>query len=655
MRIIALALTPFLPCGVACAQEQDPARMVARIFEETRAESEAIWRAYCAANEAPGFSGQISDLPGWDHYVERMQTAGLQRLAKGFVLDEGRYTYGWHLAYAAQNTLRCEALPGRDLVRIWGAEEDPRRDPEECHYVRVVREEDGRWSLASWPPTTLEALFTERQKFPHRLRLTLRGLQHGDAEVQLETGHQVLWNAQTPQNQRWERFDQYLKDVVWNVSRIGELGESLDGVLIRVDGRASATLLLELLAHLGEAAHRIPDVQLWVTGDFPELLTLNQRGAWGQEKSVVPLWFPPDFTVADAIGAARAAAMVLNDEKISFALPWIGSEPDPLTFLTRLERELRPPLQAFWWEYVRENAGAPGLGRSLEKDSEFLALCAQAEEILEPHLSVDFPRLEADRAIKAWSRHSMSFALDVYRGVMPSGRGWLLQGHSVTPQGSYARIAFREPISAMMSPLSLIFLRLEDGAWKFCSWDRGSWPEEERLLPHAPKGKPYQPVQSLLGMSLRNTPDGLLLTHDYRKEILAQSSEELNSKFSQWLDAEYEYSSYFRRRDQSGEWPNLSINLNADESAPQEALTPLLRMMSQQDCRPTELRMQVLLDDLGRPGELVFDQSLTRSGANPDGATALRLRRGDNLQQLSDRADRLLEDGVTRLYLLPPE
>ncbi|MDA1259502.1 MAG: hypothetical protein O3A20_02645 [Planctomycetota bacterium] len=139
MRSAAPYLVPLLLSSFAFAQEPDPVGMVAQIFEETRAESEAIWRTYCAANEDLGFSGVISDLPDWDHYVERLDSAAFKRLAKGIAPGDGKRKYGSHAMNVAMGRLRCEWLPERQLVRVWGDQEGVAREPWEENYVRVVQ------------------------------------------------------------------------------------------------------------------------------------------------------------------------------------------------------------------------------------------------------------------------------------------------------------------------------------------------------------------------------------------------------------------------------------------------------------------------------------------------------------------------------------
>jgi len=677
VRSAAPYLVPLLLSSFAFAQEPDPADMVAQIFEETRAESEAIWRTYCAANEDLGFSGVISDLPDWDHYVERLDSAAFKRLAEGVAPGDGKHKYGSHAMNVAMGRLRCEWLPERQLVRVWGDQEGVAREPWEENYVRVVQNDVGEWRLASWPPEVLEDLFSERSRLPHRLTLTLdwwpagevpaftQSMMRNDHGVeisekrswfQLEYKGELLLHADSPEERRWDPLDQLLKDIVWKNSRLGEHNESLDGVLIRVPAAAPSKLLLELLAQLGEQEHRIPDVQLWVTGsEFPEYLYLNQRGAWLEAPATIPLLLPADFSVADAVSTAKATASIHRDP-VALVTPWTGPGPDPGVLLRGLDAKLAPIFREFWQPWNEEHEGLGGISQLNLDEPRFVRLCDRAYAVIAPHLSADFPRIDSALAKHLLGWRTMFMGLPFYVPLVPSGGGWLTQGHVFIGEEIFARAAYRVPYFAEMSPPPVAFLRLESGAWKIYSWWRDEFTDEQGAHPHQPGARVYVPsTLGALRLELRSGDTGLRYEATYQLEVAGTDVEALAEAFEVWLESEYEHSHFSSKRDRFSGNIAPAILFEADHWAPQSALAPLLRMMTREDCYTSELRLQVVLDDLGRPGETVFDQSLTRPGADAAGSVGVPLEVDKTIQQLCDRVDRLIAGGATRFHLLPPQ
>jgi hypothetical protein len=648
MRALAATLTPLLLLGSLRAQEPGPAEMVARVFEETRPLAEALWREYQAASADERFSGQASKLPGWPIYVERVDEAAAIRFAADLVPNEesSRSGYGLLAMHVAMGWLHCEYLPKQQLVRLGSTQDPP--DAEWDPYVRVVQLEDGTWRLASWPPARLEDLYSHREKFPDRLALTIDQEPDG---FRLENRGATLADSRDPAPERWERFDRFLQDVVWPSNRIGERGESLDGVLIRVPAAAPVTSLLEVLARLGQPHRRIPDVQLWVTGgEFPNYYELDQRGAWGERPDVAPLFFGPDSSVAQAVLVAERYRLE-HEEVIAFTLPWIGPGPDPAHFMHARTAEVMPILEEFWDAWSQKGDGNRVTRSPRDDEPGFRRMCERAAAVLTPHVSATLPRIAPELSREDLGQASIVM---VAANAIPSEPSrWLTQGFEIGAAGTIARVAYRLPILSSMTPLPVAFLRLEDGDWKFCSWDRRDWEEEERMLAHQPRARAFTPTHDPVHLELRAIDERLRYKSSYELEVEGASLQELTEAFAAWVGEKYPHSNFSQSRASS--LSSGAILLDAQWWAPQAALAPLLSLMHRPDCVLTELRIQVLLDGLGRPGEIVFDQSLARPGADATGASAVRLDPEGNLQQLCDRLDPLLVAGAERIHLLPPE
>ena len=75
MRRLALGLIYLLLPGGLRAQEPGPASMVDGVFAAARAEAQAFWREYCAANESGSFRGEFDQLPSWPRYLARLEQA----------------------------------------------------------------------------------------------------------------------------------------------------------------------------------------------------------------------------------------------------------------------------------------------------------------------------------------------------------------------------------------------------------------------------------------------------------------------------------------------------------------------------------------------------------------------------------------------------
>lgn len=647
MRAYAVSLTPLLLLGGLRAQEDDPAAMVAQIFEESRPLAQALWRDYQAATADEDFSGQASDLPGWPNYVEQLDEAATLRFAADFVPNEDASRFGYALLAmnVAMGWLYCEHLPERQLVRIGSTQDPP--DPEWDPYVRVVLFEDGTWRLASWPPARLEDIYSHREKFPNRLALTV--VQEPDG-FRLECRGTMIADLRDPGPQRWERFDRYLQDVVWPFCRIGEKGESLEGVLIRVPAHAPVTALQQVLARLGQPGRRVPDVQLWVTGgDFPSYYELDQRGAWGEDLEVMPLRMPPEFRVADALEAAQQATAI-QQQAVAFVLPWQGPEPDPALWITELDQLASPICSQFWrqWQSEHGHPGFDGLEPNLN-DPGFLLMIERLAELLEPHRGPNLPMLAPEAA--AWFLQFNSM-----RRVMPSrpfspGEAWMVASSATSPDGVVVRLVHRTRLADVFGGEEC-WLQCVNDAWTFCSWPRS---RPEHALPRLASAPDFHPQIDTLRADLLWDEPSTTLQLGPARQIIGASASEFAADFEAWMVDEVGWRFLKDLRELRGGHRHHSLTVWAHPTVDQFAMVPILNFLSGEDLEFPTLRLQVELDETGRPGEVVFDQSVLRPGAEPAGSTGIRLRPGRTVQELCDELDRQYFRGATRFHLLPPE
>ena len=646
MRALAATLTPLLLLGALRAQAPGPAEMVARIFEETRPQAEALWRDYQAATADDNFSGQMSDLAGWPQYVEQVDRAAALRFSADFMphAESSRYGYALFAMNSAMGWLHCEHLPGRQLVRIGSTQDPP--DPEGDPHVRVVQIENGTWRLASWPPARLEDLESHREKFPNRLTLAIVLESDG---FRLENRDATLTDSRDPAAERWERFDRFLQDVVWPSSRIGERGESLDGVLIRVQAEAPVTALLEVLARLGQPGRRVPDVQLWVTGgDFPTFFALDQRGAWGEGLEVVLLRMPSEFCVADALATAQAAA-ASEAQEVAFVLPWQGPGPDPALWITELDR-LASPICSLFWSQWRSEHGLP-LFDGLEPDvadPRYQSMLEQLTALLEPHRGPSLPMLTPETAVRHLQHHTLKriFALH----SLATREVWTVASSATTPDGVVVRVAHRTRLDGYLGGEEC-WLQLVDGVWKFCSWPR---TRPDHPLPLLASASDFHPQSGTLRAVLqREGPDTQLSI--VGRTIQGASAAEFGADFEAWMADETGLRFLKSLRELRGGGRSHSLTLWAHPSAEQFAMVQVLHFLSGEDFEFPILRLQVELDETGRPGEVIFDQSVLLPGATVGDSVGIRLRPGGSVQDLCDQVDRLHFGGARRFHLLPPE
>lgn len=459
----------------------------------------------------------------------------------------------------------------------------------------------------------------------------------------------VLWNGRVVSPE-----DPLDPSAPWPLlhSVLDERDAGRHGVRLEVPGQAPATLLLHVLSELGASGRRIADVQLRLTGGAAEeILHLNQRGAWGAEPEVIALAIPAGFTVAEALAAAKASAAVLDGATLAFRLPWRGAEPDPVAFLDRLDVELHAACSAFFVPWYADAANFEGGVHSPDPEHpDYAALLQHLRSLLEPHAAPELPRLDLATAAEQAFQFGMMFAFP--KGGLAPGDGWLVSDRAETAAGTIVRAVHFCHLRFLGG--TVCWLRFDGEHWRFCSWPADpSW--HSRSIPLAERASPYIPDANALRASLQLTEEGASLSLGYSEPFEFRPDADWRVLWASWMEQNYE-------KAVARQWINMphlprsiAIEFRADPGAPQAALAPLLAILAREDCLYSTLRLQVSLDTLDRPGVLIFDQSATRPGGDLAGATLLRLQPDHDVQQLCDRVDRLLADGVTRLTLLPPE
>ena len=663
MPSVARLFALLLLCA-GCAQDHatGPEAMLSQIFQEARPEAVTLWRQYCDALTDPGFHGDAHSLPGWKPLTERLLAAAsphftseLRQAVHGNADDS---VTGLLVGIGEQN-LRCTYEAGRGLVGMGEGLHDASE-----FFVRVARDGAGTWRLASWPPMRLEDLLTERERLPARAAFTLNSqpsdsLSDSSPAFQLEWKGKVIAESSEPMLERWRRLDELLQDVVMPSHRRDAQGESQDGVLIRLPAAAPAAILLEVLAQFAKPEHRIPDVQLWVIdGNRSEYLYLDQRGAWGEAPICAPYLVPRGLSVTEALADARARGE-LEKAGLCFVLPWLGLEPDPVAFLATLENEVVPSCAEFWIALLQEQTSeTPDLIGGVETpsltDPEFVHLFDRVVAQLAPHRSELLPPAELMMQRDHLLRESMQLAFShiiAFSGILanPDETRWFVRRTMPEPGGAIVALAFRDGFETRAS-LTTVHLRLEQGSWKFCSWPRGDWQDE---LPFGFAATPYLPDDNALFVRLWSEAGGHGIAMDREEFFRAGDPRAAAQAFADWLKEHYTTQvlrPFVLRRELA---PSTAIAIRASPQASQALLLPLLALTARSDCPRSVLKLQVLLDETRRPGEFLFDQSVTRTEGNTHASTAITLNPHGTMAELCVTADRMIGRGATSLHLLP--
>lgn len=175
-------------------------------------------------------------------------------------------------------------------------------------------------------------------------------------------------------------------------------------------------------------------------------------------------------------------------------------------------------------------------------------------------------------------------------------------------------------------------------------------------MPRLASAPGYQPLAQTLHASLRWEVGGPELTVGFSEPISGTPDLDFVDAFDAWLEKDSARDlGPIRQLAERGDRAD-SITLWADPAADQYFLIPLLKLLGREYHDPcSQLRLQVDLDETGRPGEVIFDQSVLLPGATVGDSVAIWLRPGGSVQDLCDQVDRLHFGGARRFHLLPPE